>query len=46
VRKNRKGTVAAVVAALLVLAVYLIPHSVFGSELDHTSTPAAPDSVQ
>jgi hypothetical protein len=31
-------------AAVLLLAVYLIPHSTFGTELDYTSQPQAPHS--
>lgn len=40
-RKNRKGQqnrVWIIIAAILMLAVYLIPHSVLGSELDYTET--------
>jgi len=35
-RKNKNSRVAILFAALLLLAVYLIPHSLLGSELDYT----------
>jgi len=35
--KNRKNTVWALIAAVVLLLVYLIPHSVLGSELDYTA---------
>jgi len=38
-RKDPKNKVWPVVAAVMVLAVYLIPHSVLGSEIDYTKTP-------
>lgn len=37
IRKDQKNSWWAVVAAVILLAVYLIPHSMFGSELDYTS---------
>ncbi|MFZ0391231.1 MAG: hypothetical protein WAN36_12310, partial [Calditrichia bacterium] len=43
--KNRNGhrsRWAVVLAAVIMLAVYLIPHSVLGSELDYTQVPASP----
>jgi len=43
-RKKQDAYLGAVVAAVLLLAVYLIPHSVFGSELDYTETDAAGSS--
>jgi hypothetical protein len=36
-RKNRNNRGWAVAAALILLAVYLIPHSMFGSELDYST---------
>lgn len=36
-RKNRKRTGWAVVASVVLLLVYLIPHSMFGSELDYST---------
>ena len=38
-RKDPKNKLWPVVAAVMVLVVYLIPHSVLGSEIDHTKTP-------
>ena len=38
-RKDPKNKLWPVVAAVMVLAVYLIPHSVLGSEIDYTKTP-------
>lgn len=37
-RKDPKNKVWPVVAAVMVLVVYLIPHSMLGSEIDHTKT--------
>ncbi len=37
VRKNKKHRTWVVIAAVVLLAVYLIPHSMFGSELDYTT---------
>lgn len=37
IRKSRKSNWWAVAAAVILVAVYLIPHSMFGSELDYTS---------
>lgn len=37
-RKNRNAHGWALAASIILLAVYLIPHSVLGSELDYTST--------
>jgi len=39
VRQRRDRYVGAIVASLLLLAVYLIPHSVLGSEIDYTTLP-------
>lgn len=39
-RKRRDAYLGAVVAAVLLLAVYLIPHSVFGSELNYLESDA------
>lgn len=41
-RKNRQNRVWPIVAMLVMLAVYLIPHSVLGSEIDYTKTEAKP----
>lgn len=38
-RKDPKNKFWPVIAAVMVLAVYLIPHSVLGSEIDYTKTP-------
>lgn len=38
-RKDPKNKFWPVIAAIMVLVVYLIPHSVLGSEIDHTKTP-------
>ena len=38
-RKGREGRGWIVLAAVLMLAIYLIPHSVLGSELDYTKLP-------
>jgi hypothetical protein len=35
IRKNEKNRYWAIIAAVILLAVYLIPHSMFGSELDY-----------
>ncbi|HRY99726.1 MAG TPA: hypothetical protein P5550_11785, partial [Bacteroidales bacterium] len=40
-RKDRTHTTWAWVAALILLAVYLIPHSMMGSEIDHTQVQGA-----
>jgi len=37
IRKDQKNKWWAVAAAIILLAIYLIPHSMFGSELDYTS---------
>lgn len=37
-RKNPMNRVWPIVAAVVMLAVYIIPHSVLGSEIDHTKT--------
>lgn len=37
IRKNENNRAWVVAAAVILLAVYLIPHSMFGSELDHTT---------
>jgi len=36
-RKNKNNRTWAIVAAIVLLAIYLIPHSMFGSELDYSS---------
>jgi uncharacterized membrane protein len=38
-RKNREARGWAIAAALVLLLVYLVPHSVLGSEIDHTQMP-------
>ena len=38
-RKDPTNKLWPVIAAVMVLVVYLIPHSVLGSEIDHTKTP-------
>ncbi|PKP03862.1 MAG: hypothetical protein CVU14_01215 [Bacteroidetes bacterium HGW-Bacteroidetes-9] len=38
-RKNSEKRGWALVAAIVMLMVYLIPHSMFGSEIDHTAAP-------
>jgi hypothetical protein len=38
-RKNRQATGWAIAASVILLAVYLIPHSVLGSEIDYTQVP-------
>jgi hypothetical protein len=40
-RRLRSARVAVIVATGLMLAMYLIPHSVRGSQLDYTRLPAA-----
>ncbi|RLD46076.1 MAG: hypothetical protein DRI88_08000, partial [Bacteroidetes bacterium] len=37
-RKNPANRVWPIVATIMMLAVYVIPHSVMGSEIDHTKT--------
>lgn len=37
--KGKEGRIWIILAAVLMLAVYLIPHSVFGSEIDYTKLP-------
>ncbi|HKK11013.1 MAG TPA: hypothetical protein VJ939_09255 [Bacteroidales bacterium] len=37
VRKNKKHRTWVIIAAVVLLAVYLIPHSMFGSELDYST---------
>ncbi len=41
-RKGKSGRGWIVFAAVLMLAVYLIPHSVLGSEIDYTKLPQSP----
>lgn len=41
-RKNSKNRIWPIVATMVMVAVYLIPHSVLGSEIDHTKTNANP----
>jgi hypothetical protein len=38
-RRNRNARAWAIVAAILLLAVYLVPHSLYGSEIDYTNKP-------
>ena len=38
-KKDPKNKIWPVAAAVIVLVVYLIPHSMFGSEIDYTKTP-------
>ena len=38
IRRNPRARVSAIVAAVILLAIFLIPHSLLGSELDHVST--------
>lgn len=37
-RKEKKGRKLALVASIILLLVYMIPHSMLGSEIDHTKT--------
>lgn len=39
IRKNKEKQGWAIVAAIVMLLVYLIPHSMFGSEIDYTALP-------
>jgi len=41
-RKNPDNRLWPIVAAVVVLIVYLIPHSMLGSEIDYTKTPTQP----
>ena len=41
-RKGREGRGWIIFAAVLMLAIYLIPHSVLGSEIDYTKIPESP----
>jgi len=43
-RRNPNNRVWPMVATIVMLAVYLIPHSVLGSEIDHTKTQTAPQT--
>jgi hypothetical protein len=43
-RKNKENRVWPITATIVMLAVYLIPHSVLGSEIDHTKTGSTPNS--
>ena len=36
VRRNKMHKLMVIVAAFFMIAVYTIPHSAFGSEIDHT----------
>lgn len=38
-RRNRRGWI--ILAALVMFTIFIIPHSILGSELDYTETPAA-----
>jgi hypothetical protein len=38
-RKNKEKTGWALAASIILIAVYLIPHSIFGSEIDYTAKP-------
>lgn len=44
--KNRENRVWPIVAMVVMMAVYLIPHSVLGSEIDHTKTSTTPKTEQ
>jgi hypothetical protein len=44
-RKNPQKRIWALLAAIILLGVYLIPHSVLGSELDHTKLQAPPPGM-
>ena len=39
-RKNRENRIWPIIAFLVMLAVFMIPHSVLGSEIDYTKAPA------
>ncbi len=39
IRKNRNARTSIIVAALFMFAIWMIPHSVLGSELDYTTMP-------
>ncbi len=39
-RKNKENRKWAIIAMIVLIAVYLIPHSVLGSEIDYTAQPA------
>jgi hypothetical protein len=41
-RRNRQAYGWAIAASVVLLLVYLIPHSVMGSEIDHTKLEAPP----
>ena len=43
-RKNKENRVWPIVATFVMLAVYLIPHSVLGSEIDYTKTGSTPNN--
>lgn len=43
-RRNPNNRVWPMVATIVMLAVYLIPHSVLGSEIDHTKTQTPPQT--
>lgn len=43
-RRNPANRVWPLVATIVMLAVYLIPHSVLGSEIDHTKTQSQPQT--
>lgn len=43
-RRNPNNRVWPMAAAIVMLAVYLIPHSVLGSEIDHTKTQTPPQT--
>lgn len=44
-RKGRKARGWVILAAFILLAIYLIPHSMFGSELDYSQMPDAAQSL-
>ncbi len=44
-RKKKENILWPVIATIVMLAVYLIPHSVMGSEIDHTKTEAPKTEV-
>jgi len=43
-RKNRENRLWPAIATVVMLAVYLIPHSVLGSELDYTELEDKPQT--
>ena len=45
-RKNPANRAWPIIATVMMLAVYIIPHSVMGSEIDHTKTPVEQTSAE